>query len=188
MRIALSLTVAAMALGLAAAAATALASCAPPPPLPERIGGTDVVAHGIVTAFEGGPLANRRALVVRLERVYKGSAPAMVKVSAGPGGEGGGAPGTVVATSVDYQADLGTDHTFYLKRRAPAEFSTDACSGSHPGPPTDEEVRLLGAGQLPEPGPPGVAEVTGSDVALVALGLLVALALMVGLVRFARAR
>ena len=187
MRIALSLAAATVALGYAAAA-TALASCVPPPPLAERIRGTDVVAHGVVTAFEGGPTANRRALIVRLERVYKGSAPAMVFVSAGPGGEGGGAPGTVVATSVDYRADLGTDHTFYLKRQAPAGFSTDACSGSHQGPPTDEELRLLGAGQPPEAGPRGVAEATGSDRAIAAVALVVALVAMVGAIRYARTR
>lgn len=147
------------------------ASCAPPEPLPQRIARADVIVYGQVVAFEGGPIANRRALIVEVARVHKGIAYQVVFVSAGPGGEGGGAPGQVVATSVDYTADIGMAHTFYLKQIAPAGFSTDACSGSHPGDLSAEELAALGPGQAPDRTPGGVGSATDADRLLAAVVL-----------------
>ena len=156
-----------------AAGAAAEASCAPPEPLPQRIARADAVVFGRVMSFEGGPLANRRALIVAVQRVYKGDVVERVFVSAGPGGEGGGAPGQVVATSVDYQAEQGSEHTFYLRQHAPAGFSTDACSGSHPGDLDAAERAALGAGSLPGRVPGGVGSATDADRA-VAVALILA--------------
>ena len=155
---------------VAAASALALgaaeASCAPPEPVPQRIGRADAIVFGRVASFEGGPLGNRRALIVDVERVYKGSVGGRIFVSAGPGGEGGGAPGQVVATSVDYLAEQGSSHTFYLKQHAPAGFSTDACSGSHPGDLDTDERTVLGAGTAPGRIPGGVGSATDVDRAI----------------------
>ena len=142
------------------------ASCAPPAPVAERIARADAIVFGRVMSFEGGPIANRRALIVQVERVYKGSAVDRIFVSAGPGGEGGGAPGQVVATSVDYQAEQGSEHTFYLRQHAPAGYSTDACSGSHPGDLDAEERAALGPGGAPGRAPDGVGSATDVDRAI----------------------
>jgi len=159
-----------LALGLAAEA-----SCAPPEPLPQRIARADAVVFGRVMSFEGGPIANRRALIVAVQRVYKGSPVERIFVSAGPGGEGGGAPGQVVATSVDYQAEQGSEHTFYLKQHAPAGFSTDACSGSHPGDLDANERAALGPGAAPARGPGGPGSATGLDRIVAVAAVLAAL-------------
>lgn len=166
------LAVGSFALGSFALGSVADASCALPEPLPERIARADAVVFGRVVAFEGGPIANRRALIVAVQRVYKGSAVDRIFVSAGPGGEGGGAPGSVVATSVDYTAEQGSEHTFYLKQHAPAGFSTDACSGSHEGELTADERAALGSGIAPAQAPGGVGSATDADrlVAVVVLG------------------
>lgn len=158
-------------LGLAADA-----SCAPPEPLPQRIARADAIVFGRVMSFEGGPLANRRALIVAVQRVYKGNAVDRIFVSAGPGGEAGGAPGQVVATSVDYQAEQGSEHTFYLRQHAPAGYSTDACSGSHPGDLDAEERAVLGAGNAPGRAPGGVGSATDVDrlIAVAVLGAVIA--------------
>lgn len=142
------------------------ASCALPEPLPQRIARADAIVYGQVAAFEGGPIGSRRALMVEVLRVHKGSAYELIFVSAGPGGEGGGAPGQVVATSIDYTAEIGTAHTFYLKQIAPAGFSTDACSGSHPGDLDPAERAALGAGTAPDRAPGGAGSTTDLDRAI----------------------
>lgn len=164
---AFALVVGSLALGMVADA-----SCALPEPLPQRIARADAVVFGRVMSFEGGPIPNRRALIVAVQRVYKGSAVDRIFVSAGPGGEGGGAPGTVVATSVDYTAEQGSEHTFYLKQHSPAGFSTDACSGSHEGDLTADERAALGAGRAPDRAPGGVGSTAGTDrlIAVAVLG------------------
>ena len=151
------------------------ASCAPPEPLQQRIARADAVVFGRVVSFEGGPIANKRALIVAVQRVYKGSVAGQIFVSAGPLGEGGGAPGQVLATSIDYQAERGSEHTFYLKQHAPAGFSTDACSGSHPGDLDSDERAVLGAGSAPDRTPGGAAAATGLDRAIAAAVILAAL-------------
>jgi hypothetical protein len=166
----IAIVVCSLALGMAAEA-----SCAPPEPLPQRIARADAIVFGRVMSFEGGPIANRRALIVAVQRVYKGNAVDRIFVSAGPGGEGGGAPGQVVATSVDYQAEQGSEHTFYLKQHAPAGFSTDACSGSHPGDLDADERAALGAGGAPDRAPGGAGSATGVDRAVALAMVLVSL-------------
>lgn len=157
---------------LALAAIAADASCAPPAPLAERIAGADAIVHGTVAAFEGG---SPRSLMVEVRRVYKGRVVGLIFVAAGPGGEGGGpAP---AATSVDYQAARGTDHTFYLTQHAPAGFSTNACEGSHAGPPGAEELAALGDGTAPERGATGVSGATDAERALAMLAVVAAIAL-----------
>src|SRR5688572_4483615 len=148
------------------------ASCAPPEPLPQRIAHADAVVFGRVVSFDGGPIANRRALIVAVQRVYKGNAVDRIFVSAGPGGEGGGAPGQVVATSIDYQAEQGSEHTSYLKQHAPAGYSTDACTGSHPGDLDAEERAGCGPGAAPGLARGGVGAATPavSVLALACLG------------------
>src|SRR5687768_6932795 len=165
-RVVFAAALATAASGLAVSGA-ADASCAPPEPLPQRIARADAVVFGRVLGFEGGPIANKRALIVAVQRVYKGRpVDGTIFVSAGPGGESGGAPGQVVATSVDYQAEQGSEHTFYLKQHAPAGYSTDACSGSHPGDLDAGERAVLGAGRDPDRAPGGVGSATGVDRAV----------------------
>lgn len=173
-RVAFAAALAAVASGLALDD-VAEASCAPPEPLPQRIARADAVVFGRVVSFEGGPIANKRALIVAVERVYKGSVAGQIFVSAGPLGEGGGAPGQVVATSIDYQAERGTEHTFYLKQHAPAGFSTDACSGSHPGDLDSDERAALGAGGAPDRAPGGAGSATDIDRAIAAAVILAVL-------------
>lgn len=166
---------------------SAEASCAPPEPLQQRIARADAVVFARVMGFEGIQ-PNRRALMVQVLRVYKGSVPERIFVAAGPGGEGGGAPGQVVVTSVDYAAEPGTEHVFYLKQHAPAGFSTDACSGSHPGALDAEERGLLGDGQPPDRAAGGAGSATDADRALGAIATIAALAAAFGSFRFALAR
>ena len=173
-RLVLSAALVTAASGLVLTAA-ADASCAPPEPLQQRIARADAIVFGHVASFEGGAVRDPRALIVRVERVYKGGAVERIFVSAGPGGEGGGAPGQVVATSVDYQAGQGTSHTFYLKQHAPAGYSTDACSGSHHGDLDAEERAVLGPGSPPGRAPGGVGSSTDADRALAAALILAAL-------------
>ena len=172
MRVAFAAALGAAASGLAVSAA-ADASCAPPEPVPQRIARADAIVLGRVMSFEGGPIANKRALIVAVQRVYKGNAVDRIFVAAGPGGEGGGAPGQVVATSVDYQAEQGSEHTFYLRQHSPAGYSTDACSGSHPGDLDGEERAALGPGSPPGRAPGGVGSATDAD-RMIAIAAIVA--------------
>ncbi|HET8567624.1 MAG TPA: hypothetical protein VFM93_01395 [Candidatus Limnocylindria bacterium] len=135
--------------------------------LRERIARADVVAHGAVVGLEGG---DRRSLIVQVDRTYKGTAPAVIFVAAGPRGEGGALTG--VATSVDYDAPVGSEHTLFLKQHSPAGFSTDACSGSHPGGPSAEERAALGEGRAADR-PTATTELRAGAIA--ALGISLAL-------------
>lgn len=173
-----SVPVLALILAAVAPGAPAEASCAPPEPVAQRIARADAVVLGRVVSFSGGLGPERRALIVAVERVYKGDVPAQMMVAIGPGGEGAGAP---AATSVDYRAEAGTRHTFYLRQHGAAGFSTDACSGSHPGDLEPDERAALGGGAAPraqgaafEPGSPPRWP-THSDRALAAALLLAAL-------------
>lgn len=126
-------------------ASPALASCAPPAPTAENAGRAEAVVYGTVTDASGG------AITLRVDRVLKGSAGASVRVFVGPGR--GGSGGSAVATSIDYQAAVGSDHVIYLQRAADGQLETSACNGSHAGPPTAEETALFGAGSSPAPSP-----------------------------------
>ncbi|MDQ2911662.1 MAG: hypothetical protein M3T56_00195 [Chloroflexota bacterium] len=116
------------------------ASCVEPN-LADQVARADVIVYGSVSRSAQLPIfPPGRQVRFRVERVFKGIAAAEMNVQLGP--DGGAA-----ATSVDYQADDGTAHTLYL-RRAGDVYSTDACSGSHPGTPSAEETTLLGGGEL----------------------------------------
>jgi hypothetical protein len=132
------------------------------------------VVWGTVTGLAGGLVPDPRSLSVRVQTVYKGSVPAQIVVRSGPEMPGTG-PGRPGATSVDYSAQPGTSHTFYLKQDGERVFSTDACSGSHEGEPTAEERASRGAPRPPDraaEGPEGGAGGLGRAVgAVVILGV-----------------
>ncbi len=122
------------------------ASClaAAPADLIER---AHVIAHGQVVQVD--MREDETLTLVTLDRVYKGSPenPILLK----------SAYGRNVATSVDYRLQMGTDHTLYLRKGPDGFYTTNACSGSHPGTPTPEEIALLGKGE-PAPEPQSVEE------------------------------
>ncbi len=132
----------------------------------DEIARADVIAYGRVTAVGpgGGPLTFRPATV------FKGTLAGSVSVDNGPS--------LGRATSVDYRAEAG-EHVLYLVRTG-SGFTTNDCSGSHPGPPTADELRLLGAGAAvpaaPDPSPlEGFAPLVPP---LIGLAVLLAVALL----------
>ena len=82
--------------------------------------------YGTVTDVSAG------AVTLRVDRVLKGQVGRSVRVF-----------GTVGFTSIDYRAELGSDHVLYLVRRADGELETNACIGSHAGPPDATEVTFF---------------------------------------------
>jgi len=164
---AMSVLAASLALGL-----NADASCAPPEPVAQRVARADAVVWGTVSR---GVAHDRRTFFVSVNTVYKGSVPAQISLRVGPEIPGQG-PGQAGATSVDYAAAPGTAHTFYLKQQAPAGFSTDACSGSHEGEPSAEELAVLGTPRPPEAGAGAPGSVTDLDRGLAAGAIIVVLA------------
>jgi hypothetical protein len=161
----------------------ALASCIQQT-LAEQAERADAIVYGRVTGMEGPPGIPARFVFVDVERVLKGSVVAQIGVAIGPGAEGG-VSSAPTATSVDYPMDRGTDHTLYLKQTAPAGYETNACSGSHPGPPTADEERLFGAGRAPDRAPTGLDSATDADRAIAAAVTLIALAGGAGAIVFA---
>ncbi len=118
--------------GLGVLAAPARASCIQQTQA-DQMARADVIAYGRVTSVDrGGGSLTFQALTV-----YKGdTGPDRITVAIGPGPRGNN-----VATSVDYRADPG-DHLLYLQRAA-SGYATNDCSGSHPGAPSADELRLL---------------------------------------------
>lgn len=152
-------TLAVVVLGaLAAPAQPAAASCIQQD-LAAQIARADVIAAGRVTSVgsTGGPL------VFQPLTIYKGTLEGgPVTVATGPGSGGG-------VTSVDYRATL-ADQVLYLMGSG-RSFNTNDCSGSHPGAPTADELRLLGTGTAAPPAGGGP---------LGELGLFAAAALLAG--------
>lgn len=152
-----SLAALAIALGaLLLAAAPARASCIQQTQA-DQIARADVIAYGRVTdADRGAGTLSFRALAV-----YKGDPGSdKITVRVGPGGG--------AATSVDYRVEPG-DHLLYLQGQGSA-YSTNDCSGSHPGPATVDELRLLAAGKVitySDPGPGTLDRVIGPAVAAI---------------------
>ena len=163
----MSVLAASLALGL-----NADASCAPPEPVAQRVARADAVVWGTVSR---GVAHDRRTFFVTVNTVYKGSVPAQISLRVGPEIPGQG-PGQAGATSVDYAAAPGTAHTFYLKQHAPAGFNTDACSGSHEGEPSAEELAVLGTPRPPEAVGRALGSVTDLDRGLAAGAIIVVLA------------
>jgi hypothetical protein len=165
-------------------AAPAGASCAAPQSIKETADRADAVVYVRVVGLEGPPIgAPSRFALVKVERVLKGSVYVDIGVALGP--EADAPPGTVVATSVDYRAERGTDHTLYMKQRAPGGYATDACAGSHPGAPTAEETAFFGQGKPPDRTPTGLDSTTDADRAIAAAVTLIALAGGAGAIVFA---
>jgi hypothetical protein len=136
----------------------------------QRAALAEVVVYGTVTetrqtfAPAGG--------VIRFlpDRFLKGTLPGEVELYLGP--TKGGA-----ITSVDYEAvQRGQAHTLYLRSAGNGAWQTDACSGSHVGPPTSEENALFGTGTAAPPAAPRDNTVLAfGAVALAAIALAAAL-------------
>lgn len=117
-------------------ASPAAASCAPRAATPENAARAELVVYGTVTDTSTG------ALTLRVDRVLKGQVGGSVRVFVGPGRGGS-------VTSVDYpdigaRANVGSDHVLYVLRAADGQLETNACVGSHPGPPDPSEATFFG--------------------------------------------
>jgi hypothetical protein len=151
----------------------AAASCAPPTPVADNAARAVAVVHGTVTDVGPG------SLTLRVDRVLKGSVGGTIVAFVGPGR--GGAGGTAVATSVDYAATVGTEHVLYIIRGDDGQLETNACIGSHAGPPNAEETAHFGAGTTPDPAIPAGPQTERGPLGLLAapdpawIGLIVAL-------------
>ena len=144
-------------LGTAAAMARPAAGSCVQQDLAAQVARADVIASGRVVSVGagGGPL------IFRATTILKGAL------------DGGGVsvqngPSDGVATSVDYRAATG-DHVLYLQGTGRG-FTTNACSGSHPGPPTADEMHLLGPGTPVPPGDGGLLGELGLGAAAIILG------------------
>jgi hypothetical protein len=142
----------------------AAASCAPPATVAENAGRATAVVYGTVTDAGGG------AVTVRVDRVLKGQVGATVRAFVGPGRGGGG--GTAIATSVDYAGGVGSDHVLYITRAADGQLETNACNGSHAGPPKPAELAYFGAGTSPGGGSTTPGPVTAPQTPVPAAQLL----------------
>lgn len=186
-RVLLALLIPVGLIGIMSVGSLAIASCVQES-FTEQARRADAVVYGRVVAMEGPPAGPpSRYAHVEVERVLKGSVPARIGVALGPGAERGTGPGAPVATSVDYTVQRGEDHTLYLKRYTPGGFSTDACAGSHAGPPTADETAFFGAGTTPERVPGGVDGANGSDRLIAAVATMVALVAGVAAIVYAQA-
>lgn len=145
--LAVALLAIASALGRATPAA---ASCAPAASLADNAARAVAVVYGTVLSTDAG------ALILRVDRTLKGTIASPLRVYVGPGRGGGG---SAVMTSIDYRAAAGSDHVLYLIRGEDGELETNACIGSHPGPPDASEVAFFGAAAAPAASPtPTVSE------------------------------
>ncbi len=129
----------------------AIASCAAMPG-PELANMAQVIVSGKVTRFEQ-PAKGGTYVTVTVDRVYKGAAPNPLLIYS--------QSGRGQSTSVDYDMREGEAHTLYLRLgEGGGFFTTNICTGSHPGQPTADEVKLLGEGApapAPEVAPPAAA-------------------------------
>ena len=130
----------------------------------DQIARADAIAYGRVTSVDRGT----GTLSFRSLAAYKGDpGPDNMTVRVGPGGG--------AATSVDYRADPG-EHLLYLQRQG-SEYATNDCSGSHPGPATADELRLLSAGKVityPDRGTDPPEGLVGPAIAALAVAAIVA--------------
>ena len=141
----------------------AAASCGPTASTPVNAARAEAVIYGTITDVGAG------TITVRVVRVLKGQVGSSVRVFVGPSrGEG--------ATSVDYpdigrSPQIGSDHVLYLVRGGDGQLETNACVGSHAGPPDASEVAFFGPrATSASPSPTGAAAVepTGEPVIPVA--------------------
>ena len=117
-------------------ASPAAASRAARAPTADNAARAVAIAYGTVTEASAG------AVTLQVSRVLQGKLGSTVRLFVGPGR--GGVAGTAVGTSVDYGPEVGTDHVLYLVRGADGQLETNACIGSHAGPPDASEVTFFG--------------------------------------------
>jgi hypothetical protein len=141
--------------GVALIASPAAASCAPPAPVAENAGRAVAVVYGTVTASERG------AITLRVDRALKGQLDSPVRVLLGPSRVS--IPGIAVATSIDYRATVGSDHVLYLIRGSDGQLETNACIGSHPGPPDAAELTFFTSSTSTATSSPAPGTVTAAD-------------------------
>jgi hypothetical protein len=134
----------------------------------EQVARADVIAYGTVSrGIQLLMFPPSRQFQFDVQRIYKGDIAGRITVAIGPT--------DAAATSVDYAAEDGP-HTLYLHLTGNA-FATNACSGSHPGPPNAEENTLFGTGRAALPASPAVEWLVPAVIALVVSLGLVALVL-----------
>jgi hypothetical protein len=145
----------------------ALASCAVLS-TQEQVAMATVIVYGNVTQGDRG--TREIYYTVELKQIYKGSPknPAFVADT---------------TSSVSYKLTVGTDHTLYLRLNEKGLFETNQCVGSHPGPPTADELKLLGPGA-----PAGAPTVTSSWRIWIPIIAMVATFGVVGFIIFIRKR
>lgn len=151
--------------GVALVASPAAASCAPPAPVADNAGRAVAVVYGTVTASDRG------AITLRVDRALRGQVGSPVRVLLGPSRVN--IPGIAVATSIDYAATVGSDHVLYLIRGSDGELETNACNGSHAGPPNAAELTFFASSISTATSSPAPGTVTTSDKGRVADNLLV---------------
>lgn len=144
-------------------ASPAAASCAPRAATPENAARAELVVYGTVTEASAG------AVTLRVDRVLKGPVGSSVRVFVGPGRGGS-------VTSVDYpdmgaRANIGSDHVLYVLRAADGQLETNACVGSHPGPPDPSENTFFGLAATSAPSAtstPGVEPIASAPASVTA--------------------
>lgn len=165
------IAVIAVAVRLLVFSSPAAASCATLAPTPANAARAEAVVYGTVTDVSAG------AVTLRVDRVLKGQVDRSVRVF-----------GTAGFTSIDYRAELGTDHVLYMVRRADGQLETNACIGSHAGPPDATEVTFFGlsssSGAPPATATPVVESVVPAP-SVIAPAIWVALILAIIVIGFA---
>ena len=145
--------------------ATAAASCVQTTVAQQAALG-EVVVYGTVTETRQTFAPASGVIRFLPQRLLKGALPGEVEVYLGP--TKGGA-----ITSVDYTAVIrGEAHTLYLRSAGDGNWQTDACSGSHVGAPTAEEISFFGSGTAAPPtGPKDNTPLAIGAVALAVIAL-----------------
>ena len=151
--------------GVALVASPAAASCAAPAPVADNAGRAVAVVYGTVTASGGG------AITLRVDRALKGEVGSPVRVHLGPSRVS--IPGIAVATSIDYRATVGSDHVLYLIRGSDGQLETNACNGSHAGPPDPYELGFFGSSTSTATSSPAPGALTAAEAGRVLDDLLV---------------
>jgi len=173
------IAVIALLLSLVVFSSPAAGSCRAPASIQENAARAEAVVYGTVTQVSGSAVTdvNASATTLRVDRVLKGQVGGSVVRVFGMAG----------LSTIDYRAELGSAHVLYLTRRADGELETNACVGSHAGPPDASEVAFFGF--LPSSVTPSATpspDVEGMVAALSVIGLpVVALILAIVVVGFA---
>ena len=146
------MVLAAVLCGMSLTSSPALASCLQTT-VAERAALTEVVVYGTLTETRQTFAPASGVIRFQPEQFLKGTLRGEVEVFLGPT-KGG------PITSVDYEAvvrgggDRAPTHTLYLRAAGNGAWQTDACSGSHVGAPTQEEIAYFGTGTSAPPAAP----------------------------------